>query len=185
MHTVDNPIFEAVYKAVGKRASDAVDVLSALAALDVANDKLNLVEAYMVAKNFNPTDEHEVERLAQLEKNTQRSHVEHLRNKKVATWVLENIDSGMIVKMTGTRDKGYRQVIKIDSNFGGNYLECRQLEVSVPVGCRRSKKPKYDQLKACPYITTHMFKKVTAVLIDDEWKKVVDLIKAEQDEQSG
>lgn len=180
MYTVDNPIFEAVYKAVNKSTSDTIDVLAALVDLK-ANDKLDLAESYLVAKNFDPNYENRAEQLDRLKKNDERREIDRVRNEKVADWVLKNVDSGMIVKVSGTRDKGYRQVIKMYSDSAGIYLECRQLEVFVPVGCRRPKAPKYDQLKDRPYITSHLLKKVTAILINDEWKKVTDLIKEEDD----
>lgn len=181
MFTVDNPIFEALYEVARGSTSETIDILEAIVNLDIT-DKLDLVEAYMVAKNFDPVAEYEAERIDRLEKNTQRSYTKHLRDKKVAAWVLKTVDPGMIVKVSGTRDKGYRQVIKMYSDSAGIYLECRQLEVFVPVGCRLPKEPKYDQLKDRPYITSHLLKKVTAILINDEWKKVTDLIKEEDDD---
>ena len=180
MHTVDNPIFEAIFNAVGGRTSDAIDVLGALAALD-GDDKLDVAKAYLVAKNFDPQAEYDAQEIEEHKAKIKRQEASKLRDKKVARWVLKNVDSGMIVKVSGTRDKGYRQVIRVDLtrlDYGAPwYMECRQLEVSVPVGCRRPKYPKFDQLKDRPYITEHLLKKVTAVLIDDEWKRVIDLMK--------
>lgn len=185
MYTADDPVFEAIWEASGGNIGFVRNVLEALANLK-ASDTVDFKASLQLAVDFNVHAEWAAATKADTERQEIRRAKDNYRDKRVHAWVLKNVEPGMIVKVTGTRDKGYRQVIMIDLtrlDCGAPwYIECRQLEVSVPVGCRRPKYPKFDQLTDKPYITNHLLKKVTAVLIDDEWKNVVDLIREEEND---
>lgn len=173
MYTVDNPIFEALYQAIGD--SEAQLALKAIVALGVeADDKLDFVLALSVAKNFNWDAERNARLNAEEEKNKKRRTTKLSRDERVAKWAEENVTVGMMIKVTGTRDgQGWRKVIRIDNRGDGITFQCQKW-------ARRLKRVD-GVMKTVwgeePYITDHMAKKVVQVLLDDKWQNVTDLCK--------
>ncbi len=162
MFTVDDPVFEAIYKVVGH--DNAILILESIVELDI-NDKIDFITALQTAMKF---DSHQ-ERMAEINHDQMEREMKNMartkRDDKVSAWVKENVKPGMMIRVSNTRDgTGFRMVL--DWQLNGR-LECQK--------CYQDG----DSFKPAPYITTHMPKKVVKVLVDGEWKSVVDLVKEE------
>jgi len=183
VYTVDDPIFEAVYEAVGRNVETTKRVLRAIMGVETHNDKIDFAIAFITAGSFNKEAEGQAKWEEDQRQIAKKRMSRGLRDMEVTKWVMANVKSGMMVRMSGTKDgSGWRKVIRWKTDIG-EVLECQKLtkrrvptSEKHPNGLPKRKTVWTEE----PYITTHGPEKVIAVELNGEWKNVVDLIKEEK-----
>lgn len=180
MYTVNNPIFEALYEAIG--AKDARFALEAIVGLEFeTDDKMDFISAFSAAKSFDESTENHARWDAVEKRNTKKQATKEARDERVAKWVKENVTVGMMLRFGGTRDlKGFRKVRSIrEVKNVGTHLECQKWLprsfIAKAIHDNESYKSSYWEEQ--PIITEHMAKKVVHVFWDGKWQKVVNLCK--------
>ncbi len=178
MYTVDNPIFEALYEVLG--STNAQLALEAITDLDV-DDKIDLILALSIAKNFDESAEDHARWDANEKRNTKKQAAREARDDRVAKWVQENVTVGMMLRFGGTRDlKGFRKVRSIrEHRHTGTHVECQKWlpKSFITRALNDNEYYKSSSWEEQPIITTHMAKKVVHVFWDGKWQKVVNLCK--------
>lgn len=171
----NNSIFDAIYVASDRDLSQTKIILEAIIGVENHDDKLDFVMALTTAKGFDPNAEWLARQEEQRKKNNRKKLSRAARDRVVSIWVLNNVKPGMMIKVSGTRDgKGWRKVLRWQPGVQ-EILECQKYtKIRITAGVNKWSKQ--------PYITDHMPKKVVAVEINGEWKKIVDLIQEEKNE---
>ncbi len=183
MYTVDDPIFEAIYEELNGNIYATKRILRAIMGVKNHDDKIDFATALITAGSFDNEAERQARWKADQQRMAKNRMSRDMRNMAVTKWVMANVKSGMMVRMSGTKDgSGWRKVIRWKTDVG-EVLECQKLTKSrVPTGEKYPNgiiKRKTVWIEE-PYITTHGPEKVMAVDLDNAWRNVVDLIKEEK-----